>query len=262
MILTGIEVKNFIKKLYNINQIMKSIYKDEPNFSPFYILTPDAAIYTDVDCIPEIVKYNIKDKLIETNEINFIITIDSGNFFSIFKETEIKNSLTKIEIQENKIKFYIEEKIILELNKNETITNNIINLLNIYNENIRHSENESFLYEIPIPEDIIDRICNQDNKTLNHLILDCTNNTCYFKDEFLKMDNIEDISYLNLFLNKKFANGAYYKIKHLKNKDVVDYTPMSFYLNETSVENNYDVELIVLLKNNDIIEHHFMIIDF
>ena len=37
MTITGKDVKDFIKKLYEVNQLMKSIYKDEPNFFPVYI---------------------------------------------------------------------------------------------------------------------------------------------------------------------------------------------------------------------------------
>ena len=94
-ILKDKEVDKFIKKLYDINQILKNIYKDEPNFSPIYVLQNDKAFYFDEECIPEYIEYILDEKF----DDKFNIVINSKEFFNFFKEKENKESIDSIMIE-------------------------------------------------------------------------------------------------------------------------------------------------------------------
>jgi len=255
MTLIGKGVKNFIKKLYDINQIMKSIYKDEPNFFPVYILNNYLALYTDEDCIPEIVKYNFDEPF----EGEFIVTVDSSIFFKVFKDAATKNSIDRIEIDAESIVFYSNNKNIYSLKKEEKIFSKILEKEQEYMGNVRHQDGDDYMCKFTFPEEIINNIANVDSKKLVHLILDVENEKVYLKNN-INIENIE--SYLEFFVNKKFINGISFKFKELKKGRFSEYTPIVVYLNEAMGGNYYDVDLVVFLKNNDTIEHHFMICDF
>lgn len=255
MTITGKDVKDFIKKLYDVNQLMKSIYKDEPNFFPVYILNHGMALYADEDCIPEIIQYNFKEPF----KGEFYVTVDSGDFFKVFKESSVKNSITKIDINENSIVFYANNCSIFSLKKNEKLFSKILDKEQEYMGNVRHYDGDEYMCEFNFPEEIINNIVNVDTKKLVHLILDVDNENIYIKDK-VNLDEIE--SYLEFFITKKFINGISYKIKELKKGPVKEYTPIKIYLNEAMGGNYFDIDLVVFLKNNDTIEHHFMICDF
>lgn len=252
LILKDKDANKFIKNVYEINQIIKKIYKNLPNFKPIYYLTNSYALYIDQDCIPEIILYKINKPLCD---FNFGITIDSKEFYELFKESLNVNTII---IEENKISF-----------DNNEFINNKDNLLDKYKEYL--SLIGDLLIEGDVNPDLINFILNEKPKELIHLAVgssDIFQPNLYLYDEFIEMNknnliNEDNTSYLEVFLNKKFILGANYKIKKLKSGDKIEYTPIHFKLSSSNNnEDYYELSLFVKLKNNDVIEHHFMICDF
>jgi len=248
MTLTDKKVNTFIKKLYDLNQIMKSIYKDETNFSPKYILTESKALYTDEDAIPEIVEYIFDEKF----DGEFNVIIDSKDLYDFLKD--FKKEIVKIEIEETSIKIYNETGIIKSIYNDKVISYNIMDKYNKYNNTYN---NEEYILKTDIPEDMILYI-KENNKNLIECIIDADNESVHIKDS-VDISKIE--SYITFFINSKFINGLSYKIKHLKKGDVVEYTPIEVLLYEGKGENYYNLNINVYVKN-DVIKHHFMICDY
>jgi len=247
------DASKFIKKLFDMNQIIKNIYKDEPNFSPIYTLTNTEAIYSDENCIPEILRYKFSAKI---SNYFFKVTVNSGDFFSVFKEASTKNSIDEVEIEENYINFKSKDSLVYTLKDSLAINKKIEDICTNYDSNIDDTIDES--YSIDLNPDIIKYIIDN-NKDLISLILDAENSECYINGT-IDLESLE--SYLEFFVNKKFINGISYKVKHLKSGDKVEYTPIDLIIKFGKGENYYDITLNVNLKNSDTVEHHFMVCDF
>jgi hypothetical protein len=248
MILTDKKVSDFIKKLNDLNQIMKGIYKDETNFSPRYLLTESKALYTDEDAIPEIVEYIIDENF----EGKFTVIVDAKDLYDMLKD--FKKEIVKIEINEDSLKFYNDNDILFTINNDKVISYNIIDKYNKYNNTYDNSE---YILKADMSEDLIHYI-KENNKELIECIIDADNECIHIKDK-VDMSNIE--SYITFFINHKFLNGYSYKIKHLKKGDVVECTPVEVLLYEGKGENYYNLNINVYVKN-DVIKHHLMICDF
>lgn len=249
-ILTNKEAEKFIKKLYDINQIMKGIYKDEPNFAPKYILRNDIITYFDEDCIPEYLDYIINEPFNE----KFIVIVDSKDFFDFFKNKDNKKMVSHIEIDIHSIKFKNDSKVLYECSYNKTYYNNMEFLINKYRSNF---DEEPLATDIPFRVDVIKDMYNDNNKLMK-LILDLNNSEVLYKSDFVPK---KDSSYMILFLNKRFFNGISYKVKSLKKGDVIEYTPMTVDLHQSN-DCNFEVKISIKLKNDDILEHHFIMCDF
>jgi hypothetical protein len=247
------ELKNFLKKIYDLNQIMKNIYKDEPNFSPSYILTNKKAIYADIDCIPEIIKYDFNEPI----ETEFRVIVHASDFFSVFKDSKFKEDIKSIVINKDSIEFCNDNSVIYKLSDDESIITKIDTLCNNYAENC----SDNLLWDFNLKEEIIKEVVNK-NKELIQLVCDVDNVEAYNIKE-IDIDELEDIAYFEMFLNKKFINGISYKEKKLKSGNKIEYTPIHIRVYETPKNDiYYAVNLIVFLKNKDAIEHHFIICDF
>lgn len=251
---------DFVKKIYNMNNIIKNVYKNEPNFSPTYVLTNKCAYYYDVDCIPEIIKYKFDENLVDDV---FQITLNAKDFFGVFKESGIIKNIYLVDISKTSI-------IIKYKDSNNIPKTYLINKDEKYNETImlgiRQYESEidsqEVISEVTMKEDLIKKIYETSNKSLEHLLIDVTNNNCHLIED-VTVEELEEVDYIEFFLCKKFLNGLSYKIKKLKKGDVVEYTPVYIKVNSIkSNDNNFNLNITLKLKNNDKIEHQFMICDF
>lgn len=265
------EIKNFIKILYEINQIMKNIYCDETNFSPCYNIIINKnfckAFYYNTDCLPVMFELTLDAKNFESisdeiKEINFQSNIDSSTAFQILKQ---KNNINKIQIDDHNIKLSLNEVVETGEDNNSSYIKDTD--LTSYNLSIFEKISKAFidkrklfkdeLLEIKeIKPEIINDILN--SKDLKRYIVDAMKLTLVNEEDF---NNYEDGSYLILFLNKKLLNGAYFKIKKLKKGDVLDYSSITLKVRETDRNDIYEVSLFVNTKFG-IAEHIFMISDF
>lgn len=253
MVLMGKEMDSFMKKLYDINQIIKNIYKNEPNFKPKYILTNNYATYIDKECIPEYILYHISKPLIDN--FYFKVVVDSGEVFNALKDKTIKESISEIIIENDYIEFKVNSATLMKFNKDKFYIKNFSCSRQNYRKNI------SFICDscCNIDNDEIDFILNKENKSLIHYVYDFDN------ENLIQYDNYEydeDSSYLELFINKKFILGASYKEKKLKSGNKIEVTPIKMKITSNKNNSYYDINYQVKLKNDDIIEHHFMVIDF
>lgn len=256
--LTDKKAIDFVKKLYGMNQILKNIYKNEPNFSPTYILTNNKAYFYDIDCIPELLKYHFNEKL---SEDKFQVTLNSKEFFSVFKESTNLKGIFKVDInKENIIIYYKDENEIprkFMISKDSDYNKAMILHIKQYEEEVKKEDVKS---EITVNEEIIKTLNEQ--KTLTHLIADLEENIVYIKD-LINTKDLQPHKCIEFFLCKKFLNGLSYKIKSLKKGDIVEYTPINIKVNSIKfTNNNFNLTVTLKLKNEDKIEHQFMICEF
>lgn len=254
MVISEKDADKFIKKLFDLNQHMKNIYKDEPNFSPTYKLTNFEALYADEECIPGIVNYVLDTAFITDEKIDFEVSVKSQEFFSMFKEPSSRKGLT-VKIEYDSIIFESDGDVYYKLTPDKGSIHNIDDKVESYSNKI---PNDDSLAIFELNEDLIKYICDNP-KQLIHVILDFDENEVTLLNN---VTNLQDKNYLEFFINKKFSRSISYTIKKLKSGNKVEYTPVSIYVNELTGDNNYDINLVVCLKNNDKVEHHFMIVDF
>lgn len=266
------EIGNFIKVIYEINQIMKNIYSEEVNFSPNYLFRiyndECEIIYANMDCLPLVLSLKINDDLFNKipsiiKENTFETIIDSSILFQALKD---KSSITKISFINNNIfalfnitdeennKTIIEKQINTSY-KDEKFHNMIKSCLGqIYNDVINRIHDKIYTLEEVNP-DVINNI--KESKDLLLYTLNLSTNT-FDKSEKVIINGNDD--YIPILMNKKFLNGIYYKIKKLKKGDVLEYSKISIELYE-SMNNIFIIKFLVNTKIG-IAEHIFMISEF
>lgn len=266
------DFKKVMKVFYEVNQIMKGIYKDETSFSPIYNMSYKKGLlnfyYYDENSLPVLTRFRMSD---EVNEIfSFLgnetvqVTIDGKEFYGFLKDS--RTSITGIQIGKNTIRF-VGKKLIKETE--ELIENSYQLKLdeNLFKKNFSYfsKEKDNLNPELMIDmntmsEKVVKKL--NDTKKMVPVIFDVESG-----DIFLDEDFNNENPYLKLYLNKKFINGLFYKVttkkskKDIEPKIEVKYSEINTKIYETSRDSVY---LINLLVNNDlgILEHKFIVSDF
>lgn len=266
------DFKKVIKVFYDVNQIMKNLYKNETSFSPIYNMSINKGFinfyYYDEESLPIFLNFKMSNDINKLfsflKDTSVRVTIDGLDFFKFLKDC--KSNITSIEINKDNIIFK-GKKLIKE---NETFVESTYELTldeDSFNKNSSYLTKEKELLKpellaefIPMSEKVIKKIYN--TKQLVPVILDIDSSEICLEEDF-----INEGSYLKIYLNKKFINGLFYKVSTKQTKKdpepiiTTKYPEINVKIYITERE---DIYLIIISVNNDlgILEHKFIVSDF
>lgn len=266
------DFKKVIKVFYDVNQIMKNLYKNETSFSPIYNMSINKGFinfyYYDEESLPIFLNFKMSNDINKLfsflKDTSVRVTIDGLDFFKFLKDC--KSNITSIEINKDNIIFK-GKKLIKE---NETFVETTYELTldeDSFNKNSSYLTKEKELLKpellaefIPMNEKVIKKIYN--TKQLVPVILDIDSSEICLEEDF-----INEGSYLKIYLNKKFINGLFYKVSTKQTKKdpepiiTTKYPEINVKIYITERE---DIYLIIISVNNDlgILEHKFIVSDF
>lgn len=262
---------SFMKKLIDINQIMKNIYRDETNYEPKYMIyiSDEGEIllvnYYDREALPSFLSFKSNEYYSNDNfhyrkyeeDFHFKFEINSMKFFNFCKNNK-KDDITKITI----------EKDSLTIRSDTNKTTFVIYPNGQYIDDINAFIHKYLICETALNKNGVDPAIMNGTMSEENLkfIIDSPKLTKFYidfnKESIIREDEVEDFGEtVPFFLNKKFLNGKYYTVKHLKKGDVVESSKITFDLFTTDIENFYTVILNVKSKIGTF-EHIFMISDF
>lgn len=247
-------VKRITKIIYDINQIVKNIYKSDEDY--FYL--KGKLISASSIQLPQYVICDIKkdkDELVNEFFKNSIFSINGKKLFDFIDKDEDKkyNKINYIEVNGN-------SDIIFKKNKGNEIRFSFkdkekffLKKFRSYNENIKNNFNK-LIFSQNLDNKYIDNIIENSNSIFRFIFnLDDQN---IIIDNDRNNDKDRNMNYLEITLSKKFILGL--KIKKLKKGNKYSETKVNIY----KFNDNKSLFLVEFIVNNDLcyIKQYYIIV--